>query len=79
MLILNVIDNGVACECGVSRVLIMTYHQFTRINFLKNGLKRERASCFDFIVLRLSCYCKCSVTLPHGAVGWTAVYDCVTS
>ena len=24
MLILNVIDNGLACDCGVSRVLIMT-------------------------------------------------------
>ena len=24
MLILNAIDNGLACDCGVSRVLIMT-------------------------------------------------------
>ena len=22
------------------------------------------------------CYCKSSVALPHGAVGWSAVYDC---
>ena len=29
-------------------------------------LKRtiERAGCFAFIVLRMSCYCKCSVALP---------------
>ena len=23
------------------------------------------------------CYYKCSVALPHGAVGWSAVCDCV--
>ena len=28
----------------------------------------ERAGCLAFIVLQMSCYCKCSVTLPHGAV-----------
>ena len=30
MLILNVIDNGLACDCGVCRVLIMTYHRFCK-------------------------------------------------
>ena len=29
-------------------------------------LKRNR-ELVAFIVLRMSCYCKCSVTLPHGA------------
>ena len=29
-----------------------------------------------FLVLRVSCYCKCSVILPHGAVGWSALCDC---
>ena len=33
MLILNAIDNGLACECGVSRVLIMTYHRFCKKKF----------------------------------------------
>ena len=32
--------------------------------------KRELAA------LRVSCCCKCSVTLPHGAAGWSAVCDC---
>ena len=32
--------------------------------------------CFAFIVLWMSCSCKCSVKLPHGAVDWSAVYDC---
>ena len=25
----------------------------------------ERAGCLAFIVFPMSCYCKCSVTLPH--------------
>ena len=29
---------------------------------------RERAYCFAFIVSLMSCYCKYSMTLPHGAV-----------
>ena len=28
------------------------------------------------IVLQMYCYYKCSVTLSHGAVGWSAVCDC---
>ena len=24
----------------------------------------------------VSCYCKCLVALPHGAMGWSVVYDC---
>ena len=32
-----------------------------------------------FIVLRMSGYCKCSVTLPRGAMGWSAVCDCGVS
>ena len=37
---------------------------------------RGRACCFAFIVLRMTCYCKCSVTLPHGTVGWSVMCDC---
>ena len=36
----------------------------------------ERAGCFAFIVFLISCYCKCPVALPHGAVGWSAVCEC---
>ena len=38
MLILNAIDNGLACYCGVYRVLIMAYHRICKKYFLKNGL-----------------------------------------
>ena len=37
--------------------------------------EEERAGCFAFDVLRMSCYCICSVALPYGAVGWSAVCD----
>ena len=29
-----------------------------------------------FAVYLQSCDCKCSVSLPHGVVGWSAVCDC---
>ena len=41
--------------------------------------EEERAGCFAFIVFWMSCYCKCPVVLPHGAVGWSAVCDCCFS
>ena len=36
----------------------------------------ERAGCFAYVVLQMSCCCICSVALPYGAVGWSAVCDC---
>ena len=36
---------------------------------------RERAGCFTLIVFQMSCACYCSVSLPRGAVGWSAVCD----
>ena len=33
-------------------------------------------SALVLIVFLLSCDCKCSVSLPHGVVGWSAVCDC---
>ena len=38
--------------------------------------EEEKAGCFAIIVLQMYCYFKCSVALPHGAVGWSAVCDC---
>ena len=32
--------------------------------------------CFAIIVLEMYCNYKCSVDLPHSAVGWSAVCDC---
>ena len=36
----------------------------------------ERAVCFTFVVFRMSCHCNRSLTLPHGVIGWSIVYDC---
>ena len=36
----------------------------------------ERAGCLGSIVLWVCCYCKCSMTLSHGAVGWSTVFVC---
>ena len=35
----------------------------------------ERAGCFALFVFWCLCDCYCSVNLPHGAVGWSAVCD----
>ena len=39
-------------------------------------VREERPDCFNFIAFLLSCDCKCSVSLPHGVVGWSALCDC---
>ena len=42
-----------------------------------NHLKRGRYSWLvAFIVFLVSYYCKYSVALPHGVMGWSAVCDC---
>ena len=42
-----------------------------------NHLKEEeKADCFSIIVLQMYSYYKCSVALPHGAVGWSAGCGC---
>ena len=41
-----------------------------------SSFEEERTGCFAFIVLPMSCYCKCSVTIPHSAVGWSAMCYC---
>ena len=42
-----------------------------------NHLEEEkRTGCFAIIVLQMYYYCKCSVALPQGALGWSAVCNC---
>ena len=57
-------------------------------NKVKNKTKKnnipeeEKAGCFAaiiiiiIIILQMYCYYKCSVALPHGAVGWSVVCNC---
>ena len=44
--------------------------------FFLSSDEEERAGYFAFIVVWMSCYSKCPVTLPHGAVGLSAVCAC---
>ena len=47
-----------------------------RPSYFCNHLEEEeRAGNFAFSVLRIFCYCKCSVAFPHIVVGWSGVYD----
>ena len=41
--------------------------------------EEERAGYFTLIVFLMSSDCLCSVALPHGAVGWSAVCECCIS
>ena len=62
---------GVLCLSLFCCALLCVFSSFAII------LKRKRELvAFLFIVLRMSCYCQCSVALPHDAVGWSAVCDC---
>ena len=47
-------------------------HYFVSILVLQ---EEEKAGCFASIVLQINCFYKCSVVLPHGAVGWSALCD----
>ena len=60
---------GVLCLSLFCYALLYVLSSFAII------LKRKR-ELVAFIVLRMSRYCKLSVTLPHGAVGWSAKCDC---
>ena len=57
---------GVLCLYLFCYALFYVHCRFETI------LKRKR----KLVVLQMYCYHKCSVTLPHGAVGSSAVCDC---
>ena len=42
----------------------------------QKALSWSKGKDFAFRLLQMYCYYKCSVALPHGVVGWFAVYDC---
>ena len=37
--------------------------------------EEERTGSFAYIVLRISCFCRCSVALSNNVVGWSGVFD----
>ena len=38
--------------------------------------REEKAGCFALTAFLMSCDSQCSVALPHGGMGWSAVCDC---
>ena len=46
-------------------------------SFCNHLEEEEGAGCFAFIVFLMSCYYKCSVALPHGALGWSTYVSVV--
>ena len=59
----------------MNKEFVFVMHYFVSILVLQSLKEEEKAGCFTIIVLQITCHCKCSVVLPHGAVGWSAVYD----
>ena len=51
-------------------------HYFVSILVCNHLEENEKAGCYAIIVLQMYCNYKCSVALPHGALGWSAVCDC---
>ena len=54
-------------------VFVLVYITLCPFLFCNHLDEKGRAGCFAFIVFLMYCCCKCSVALPHGAVGWSAV------
>ena len=54
-------------------LLCITLCPFLFCNHLE---EEEIAGCLAITILYMYCYYKCSVALPHGAVGRSAVCDC---
>ena len=57
---------GVLCLSLFCYVLLCVHSMFA---IILNGKRK-------LVALLLLSYYKCSVALPHGAVGWSAVCDC---
>ena len=62
---------------GVLRLSLICYALlYVHSNFSIILKRNEKAGCFAFIALKMSCYCQCSVALPHSDIVWSAVCDC---
>ena len=66
---------GVLCLSLFCYALLCVHSSFAII--LKR--KRKLVALLLYTALQMYCYYKCSVALPRGAMGWSAVCDCVIS
>ena len=68
------------CVCkGFVLVLILLCSTKCSFLFCNHFAEEERAGCFTLIVFLMSCDIKCSIALPHSAMGWSEFCDCSIS
>ena len=60
------------CVCSLFCYTVLSINS----SFALIPLGNRELIAFILIVFLLSCDCKCSVSLPHGVVGLSAVCDC---
>ena len=56
-------------------VFVLVYITLRVSSFATSSRGRE-SWLLSFVGLQMSCYCECSVALPHVVVGWSLVCDC---
>ena len=56
--------------------LCFVMHYLVSFLILQSFDEEGRPSCFALIVFLMSIDCNCSVAIPHGATGWSAVCEC---
>ena len=61
---------------GLCFCLCFVVHYCVSFLVLQSSLTGRESWLLCSYVSWMSFYCKCSVTLPYGAVGWSAVCDC---
>ena len=66
MLCLQIVEKIVLL---IKSIILVRFQDLTEYYY--SQLETEKAGCFAFIVLQMYYYYKCSVALPHGAVGWS--------
>ena len=60
-------------------VLVLFFSALCPFSFESILMGEERAGCFTLFFSLVSCDCKCSMALPHGAIDCSAVCDCSIS
>ena len=60
---------------GVLCLSLFSIYYFESLLVLQSSSRGRESWLLSFNVLRMSCYCECSVTLPRGAVGWYSVCE----
>ena len=64
------------CLWGFCVGLCFGMHYVMPFLVLQSSLRGREGWLLTLIVFWMSCFCKCPVALPQGAVGWSAFCDC---